>query len=480
MGLAASQARLLTITARKSDCEFQSMRYSHQKIALSRNMTDISNEYQNALNQTKLVYDYYGTGDASTPLTYGLMMTPSELNGHMPILTTDASGKIVLNTQFAAAARAAGIPQEGLGCLPSTTVRNKYLKALADYGLISQEAAATYQGIFYAQEIGVGTTDLVTSTVQKMNLEEMLDYYASYGDYSVYADLLTELKSGQVGSAGANGGLKDVAIYNGYNNTDAIDPATLSIIDILEGNYKIICKTSNNGYDDVGKALGSLNVWEWMFEEMAGMLNISGDANISGAIAYAESMTRGLLDYDDGHAHYYGRADKGFGVMNYDYNDKGAHTVVGALFGDKTQVNTSSYIGIVDLERSNWFSKQDFASIDMTNIAKAYLTYFAQYMEGITTSEYMISSDSSNRKVSDSHLIDDKFMFDVLVNQGVNTDQALNSGFYDAMFNQICLKIQMSMIKIIYKKCSKMACILFQLVLMMGTIIRVIIQPIRL
>ena len=57
MGLAASQARLLTITARKADCEFLSMSLSHQKLALARDMEHISSEYQNALNQTKLVYD---------------------------------------------------------------------------------------------------------------------------------------------------------------------------------------------------------------------------------------------------------------------------------------------------------------------------------------------------------------------------------------------------------------------------------------
>ena len=119
MGLAASQARLLTITSRKSDCEFQSMRYSHEKIALSRSMTDLSTQYQNSLDATKLVYDFYGTGDTSYGLTYGLMMTPSELNGYLPILTTDTSGKTVLNSAYAAAARAAGIPQEGIGSLPS-------------------------------------------------------------------------------------------------------------------------------------------------------------------------------------------------------------------------------------------------------------------------------------------------------------------------------------------------------------------------
>ena len=81
MGLSAAQARLLTITARKSDCEFKSMGFSHEKIALSREMTDISNEYQNSLNLTKMVYDFYGNGDKSTPLSYNLLMTPSQLNG---------------------------------------------------------------------------------------------------------------------------------------------------------------------------------------------------------------------------------------------------------------------------------------------------------------------------------------------------------------------------------------------------------------
>ena len=31
-------------------------------------------------------------------------------------------------------------------------------------------------------------------------------------------------------------------------------------------------------------------------------------------------------------------------------------------------------------------------------------------------------------------------MFDVVVDTGVNTDQALISGFYDAIFNQLCLR----------------------------------------
>ena len=128
MGLAAGQARLLTITGRKSDCEYQSMKLSHQKIALARELADLSNEYQNSLDQTKLIYDYYGTGDTSTQLSYGILMNPSALNDYMPTIVSDALGRVTLNSKYAEVARAAGIPQEGLGTLPSENVR--LIKAL--------------------------------------------------------------------------------------------------------------------------------------------------------------------------------------------------------------------------------------------------------------------------------------------------------------------------------------------------------------
>ena len=175
MGLSASQARLLTITSRKSDCEYQSMRYSHEKIALSRNMTDISNEYENSLNQTKLVYDFYGTHDTSTPLSYSLMMTPSEMNGYMPMLATDASGRVVLSSRLADAARAAGVPQEGLGCTPSSIMRDRFLVSLSENGIISKVAADAYIDIPYADTMGLGSTDLVNQKVETTDMAGLIE-----------------------------------------------------------------------------------------------------------------------------------------------------------------------------------------------------------------------------------------------------------------------------------------------------------------
>ena len=183
MGLAAGQARLLTITGRKSDCEFESMRISHQKIALARDLAALSNEYQNSLNQTKLIWDYYGTGDESTQLSYGLLMNPSVLNDYSPIILSDASGRAVLNEKYAKAAKAAGIPQEGLGTLASENVRNKFINALAssECGLITQAMADKITSLPYSQGAGFGDTTTVSYTYQSGNVDDLIEYIDAQG-----------------------------------------------------------------------------------------------------------------------------------------------------------------------------------------------------------------------------------------------------------------------------------------------------------
>ena len=50
MGLAASQSRLLLLTARKNAVEAQMMTISNEKLMLSRKVADASKAYNNALN----------------------------------------------------------------------------------------------------------------------------------------------------------------------------------------------------------------------------------------------------------------------------------------------------------------------------------------------------------------------------------------------------------------------------------------------
>ena len=64
MGMAASQARLLSITSRMNDVEFKSQSISNTKIRLADESEQVANAYTKALNKQKLTMTNYATGQA--------------------------------------------------------------------------------------------------------------------------------------------------------------------------------------------------------------------------------------------------------------------------------------------------------------------------------------------------------------------------------------------------------------------------------
>ena len=135
MGLAASQARFLGITLRKANCEFKSTELAQQRLELTNQMTNISQEYANALNSTKLIWhnelvcDSFGN-PSDMGLSYGLLMMPSAANDYNPYMVSTKSGAIVLSAKYADAAEYAGISMAG--GVPSESGRNKFIEALAN------------------------------------------------------------------------------------------------------------------------------------------------------------------------------------------------------------------------------------------------------------------------------------------------------------------------------------------------------------
>ena len=503
MGLSASQARLLTITARKSDCEFQSMRFSHEKIALSRDLTDISNEYQNSLEATKLVFDYYGTGSLADPLTYGLLMTPSEINGHLPMLTTDSSGKVVLSSVYAEAARKAGIPEEGYAALPSSEVRNKFIMALAGT-VMSEEVAKSLTQVQYSQDIGVGNAGtLVTRELQECNLTELIDFLSQNSDEhsidlaSWNTALMSNPRYNVVGDYNDNDGGRwcdtssesssrdytyphnSIMIFDGvtpvYGDTGEYsvqNAGGLNLGEILSGDYKLCLRIDEGRYRDRNsedglpkedqKSMGNIpeniaditGIWDWMFEQFSAVLD-TGDPGVQNALMAAQARTSEMLfncsDSGSSSRNYYlfdgftkEHGSNGYAGVMVDMNRN--HDSSKFLFdwgGDGEQgFNTSEHIGynlyyngIVGQK-----SRANGVSIDLTNVAKAFLTYFAAEMNGMTDNTYYVDSNTTCRMVENSHLIDDNFTFTINNEVGVNENNALDAAFYDAMFNQICLR----------------------------------------
>lgn len=138
MGLAASQARFLCITARKADCEYKSTALAQEKLDITKQLSDISTNYAQAMNATKLIWQNDGLAN-DYGVTYSLLMMPTAANDFNPYMITSPSGAIVLNSEYAAAAKAAGISKAG--GVGSQQSRDKFIAALSHQGLITEPTA---------------------------------------------------------------------------------------------------------------------------------------------------------------------------------------------------------------------------------------------------------------------------------------------------------------------------------------------------
>ena len=454
MGLAAGQARLLSITARKSDCEFQSMRLSHQKIAMARELADLSNEYQNSLTQTKLIYDYYGTGDTSTPLTYGLMMQPSALNDYMPITLTSTDGRVVLNSRLAQAAKDAGIPQEGLGTLPSEELRNRFIFGLEGTGVINSDLAGRITELPYAQGAGFGGGATVAVNYKEGNFDELVKYLNESSAIVNIEISKEDLLNGKGGALEENSP-EFKLFYTNKGTTDdsqkivsAEDGNTITSFnfgDLLSGKsqaelYIYTNKTGDKKNGPAGELIGRAqdllsNVLDQADSYLTQVLDL-GDGYSSAALDYARDEIIKLYssENDNTSDHSSHPLKKGSTLTTWvDYPD------------DYKMVNMSNnYVGWISSgKHQGWFgNNRGKACININNLLNAYLTYFADFMNGLsaTDSEGKEVFDAKKGLMTNSFLAKDntEFLYKMKTGTELSSDDLGQATFYDALFNQIC------------------------------------------
>lgn len=203
MGLAASQARLLFVTARKSDVEFQEMRVANQKIALSRESAAASETYSDALNARKLMWavDGTSTSDKEVDLTYNLLMRPNATaDVGQYIYTNTTNGKVILDSQYASVI---GKPNGNAGDLKNTMTQAAFLSKL----------------------MGVSETD-VAPYVQKGNTTVDSTFITSYDD----SDIINKANLLAVNATTISLGADD---YNGGDGSNEAKTAFLGQLDSI-------------------------------------------------------------------------------------------------------------------------------------------------------------------------------------------------------------------------------------------------------
>lgn len=176
MGLAASQARFLCITARKANCEYKSTALAQEKLEITDKMSQVSNDYAQALNATRLMWCPDGM-DKDFNLAYSLLMTPSAANDFNPYMLTTPSGAVVLNTAYMEAAKAAGISKTGVltGGVDIKTARNNFILALADQGIVTPTTANEIVNyVPYGDKAGMGAEPKIKGGADAMTLAGLI------------------------------------------------------------------------------------------------------------------------------------------------------------------------------------------------------------------------------------------------------------------------------------------------------------------
>lgn len=98
MGLSASQARFLCLTARKNNVEFQIQRLTQEKLMIANLISDEATLWSNGMNIQHLYYSPDGSGSPSTDLarlSYA-MVTGDIENGGLGLQVRDSYGRTVV------------------------------------------------------------------------------------------------------------------------------------------------------------------------------------------------------------------------------------------------------------------------------------------------------------------------------------------------------------------------------------------------
>lgn len=130
MGMSASQARLLSLTARLSDLEFQAQAISNSKIRLADESKQASDEYNRALDKTKYtVYnagaDTYVDANYQNLVSYTTAIDPNATNSKYRMIQ-DNAGKVVMSATEAATIARYGSPEDYARAMGVDTTKADY------------------------------------------------------------------------------------------------------------------------------------------------------------------------------------------------------------------------------------------------------------------------------------------------------------------------------------------------------------------
>ncbi len=315
MGLAASQARLLSITSRMADNELRSQMINNAKMRLTAESSQVSEEYVDALNRTQLMMKNYNTAGESQyqTLTFNNLTAYSAYNNQYGI--KNKGGELLVSesdaAKFEEAFKEAKLDEsilegdtEGL----NAKALEEFLKS---YGL---EKSTTYfenQDVFTIdpniQKMFEGDMIYNTDGTRVSGIHYGYELSKTSTEYGIYLELLNDYT--KTSDAYTNATIKEMQdtvfnttsggqTYKEWYNKMAQFDAVLNIVSDEDGNEHI-----DTPADAVNQATQLKNAMQEVYNAIKSHLKKSeegGDGTFATAMEEYLSMPGiGLTQYDE-------------------------------------------------------------------------------------------------------------------------------------------------------------------------------------
>ena len=169
MGMAAGQARLLSITSRMSDNELRAQIINNQKMRLATQSSQVSEAYVNALNQAQMMFTNYDADNNQSyqQLTYNSLTAYNPYNNQYALV--NASGNVLVTEDMAKSYMDADGDLEkflaGFG-LEQTTTYFDELSKYTENPIISDDGKVMYDPAKHEGQVPYMYTDEVTGEVK--------------------------------------------------------------------------------------------------------------------------------------------------------------------------------------------------------------------------------------------------------------------------------------------------------------------------
>ncbi len=272
MGLAASQARLLSITSRMADNELRSQLINNAKMRLTTESSNVSDEYIAALNKTQLMFTNFDLAgnEQYQDLTFNSLTAYSSYNNQYGIVNN--AGQLMVSKTDAVNFESSANVEEFLskyGLEQSTTYfeqnQNDIIGYYDDYG-VWQETGVTmgemqdiYEGNIDANGIDHYGYEGSLNSIEYGDYEKLLNNYSSAKD--LYNSELQKRMNAFIGGESSINGItlkvngQDFEYY--LNKVSALDESTASDADINNYTNTMIQFLELLGLEVTGNVIGS-------------------------------------------------------------------------------------------------------------------------------------------------------------------------------------------------------------------------------